>query len=94
MAATGKSFDQIKAILGKLDRQVDEARTKRLGITPAPAGMPAPSPTRLGQAPEAPPSPPSERRSKYGRAKPLNRSESNGWSSNSSSNGDLDETIG
>ncbi len=112
MASTGKSFDQIKAILGKLDRQVDEARIKRLGITPAPAGAAAapPAATRLGQAFEAPASPPSERRSKYGRAKPLNRSEedsngssngngsgaSNGsaWTNGSAPQGDLDETIG
>lgn len=94
MAASGKSFDQIKAILGKLDRQVDEARTKRLGITPAPAGMPAPSPTRLGQAPTPPANPPSERRSKYGRAKPLNRDNNNSWSNGNASQGNLDETIG
>jgi len=96
MASTGKSFDHIKAILGKLDRQVDEARTKRLGITPAPAGMPAVAPTRLGQAPEAPASPPSEARSKYGRARPLNRADekANPWSNNSPPRTDMDETIG
>lgn len=27
---TSKSYDQVKAILGKLDRSIDEARAKRL----------------------------------------------------------------
>ena len=93
MASSGKSFDQIKAILGKLDRQVDEARTKRLGITPAPAGASTPAPTRLGQAPAAPSEPTSERRSKYGRAKPLNRP-SGSWVNPNASPSNLDETIG
>ena len=97
MASTGKSFDQIKAILGKLDRQVDEARTKRLGITPAPAGVPAPSPAHHASSPDTPEPQPSERRSKYGRAKPLRRPDSDAkptWSNGASNPSRLDETIG
>lgn len=97
MASTGKSFDQIKAILGKLDRQVDEARTKRLGITPAPAGIPASAPAHHTPPAKAPEPEPSERRSKYGRAKPLRRSEPESkpaWTNPSPNPSRLDETIG
>jgi hypothetical protein len=35
MAETKKSFNQVKNLLGKLDRSIDEARSKRLGIPDA-----------------------------------------------------------
>ncbi len=97
MASTGKSFDQIKAILGKLDRQVDEARTKRLGITPAPAGIPASAPAHHAAPADTPEPEPSERRSKYGRAKPLRRADSDtkpAWNNPPAKPSRLDETIG
>lgn len=31
MGSSGKAFDEVKAILGKLDRSIDQARHKRLG---------------------------------------------------------------
>ena len=31
MGSTGKAFDEVKAILGKLDRSIDQARSRRLG---------------------------------------------------------------
>ena len=79
MGASGKAFDEVKQILGRLDRSIDEARTKRLGPAepdPAPA---APSDRPIG-APQRPapatlPATPQRRTSKYGRAKPLRRSD-------------------
>ncbi len=37
---TDRAFNQVKSILGKLDRSIDEARAKRLG-DPDPAGTSA-----------------------------------------------------
>ncbi|MEZ6243998.1 MAG: hypothetical protein R3B57_13255 [Phycisphaerales bacterium] len=106
MASTGKAFDQVKAILGKLDRQVDEARHKRLGDddlpirparnesqasafeTPASNGAPDPNGPNAGMP---------ARQSKYGRARPLNRTgdATGAWSSPTPRNGHgLDETVG
>jgi len=31
MGSSGKAFDEVKAILGKLDRSIDQARNRRLG---------------------------------------------------------------
>lgn len=37
MNSKDKAFSQVKAILGKIDRSIDEARAKRLGYdTPGP----------------------------------------------------------
>lgn len=107
MASTGKSFDQIKAILGKLDRQVDEARHKRLGdddlpIRPQRAEEPASSngngesngsPDPNGPNAGMPP----RQQSKYGRARPLRRTgDSTGaWAKpNQGAGRGLDETVG
>ncbi|MDX9910626.1 MAG: hypothetical protein RBS39_02210 [Phycisphaerales bacterium] len=64
-----EAFKQVKAILSKLDRSIDEARKKRTGVDDEPAApdraqaqpprAPEPAPT-----PARPPSP-------FGRAKPL-----------------------
>jgi len=106
MASTGKAFDQVKAILGKLDRQVDEARRQRLGdddlpiraprVEGSPASLNAPNP---GGAPD--PNGPNAgmpaRQSKYGRARPLNRANgpTGAWTSPAPRNGrGLDETVG
>jgi hypothetical protein len=34
MSARGKAFNEVKALLGRLDRSIDEARSKRLGDGP------------------------------------------------------------
>ena len=64
MGPTEKSFNQVKAILGKLDRSIDEVRARRqTGDTrpfPAPAAAPAARPSE-NQRPNSP----------YGRATPL-----------------------
>ncbi len=77
MSASGKAFDEVKQILGRLDRSIDEARSKRLGpVEPPPTQRQEPvSDERSigGAAPTAPLPAPARRPSKYGRAKPLRR---------------------
>lgn len=81
MSASGKAFDEVKQILGRLDRSIDEARTKRLGPaeTPPPRrSEPVSDNQTIGgpvAAPQAPLPVPQRRPSKYGRAKPLRRGE-------------------
>lgn len=36
MAETRRSFHQVKSLLGKMDRSIDEARSRRLGIPDEP----------------------------------------------------------
>ena len=63
------AFKQVKAILSKLDRSIDEARKKRTGVddeAPAPDRAQAQSPRAPEPAP-APTRPPSP----FGRARPL-----------------------
>jgi hypothetical protein len=82
--STSRSFDQVKNILGKLDRNIDAARARRLqGPVPAPAvpatvpaaaAPVAPRPTFVPTAPMTPmptfgSSAPA--RSAYGRATPM-----------------------
>lgn len=71
MGPTEKSFNQVKAILGKLDRSIDEVRARRqTGDTrPFPTPSQAPAPV----APVAPARPSENQRpnSPYGRATPL-----------------------
>lgn len=84
MGPTEKSFNQVKAILGKLDRSIDEVRARR--TSPAPIGQGAISPVAGHDAapahPALTPSQPAAARpgdaaarpgSPYGRATPLNQ---------------------
>jgi len=67
------AFNQVKGILGKLDRSIDEARERRLGngsdAKPETSALPARSdsnqPAQQTQANE------SEGAKRYGRAKPI-----------------------
>jgi hypothetical protein len=78
MSTPAQSFDNLRAILGKLDRKIDNARSRRLGLDDEPQ-----EPEENAQTPEqAPPAEsrdqpqddqPAKRRSPFGRAKPLNR---------------------
>lgn len=83
MGPSEKSFSQVKAILGKLDRSIDELRARRTGepaegvseaIPAAVAAVGAVAPTKppltLGRAEAAPPA--VRNTSPYGRATPLN----------------------
>lgn len=68
MGPSEKSFDQVKSILGKLDRSIDQLRAKR--TTPAVSeppqrAQPSPSPATIPAAPSQRPS------SVFGRATPL-----------------------
>jgi hypothetical protein len=79
--STSRSFDQVKNILGKLDRNIDAARARRLqGPVPAPAlaaPVVAPTPSRPTFIPAAPLTPmptfgaAAPQRSTYGRATPM-----------------------
>ena len=81
MSNSQRSFDQVKNILGKLDRNIDAARARRLqGPTPIAAPMPAPVAAPVRPAFVAPSSPLSPMptfgsaapgRSVYGRATPM-----------------------
>lgn len=74
MRPSEKSFDQVKNILGKLERNIDELRSRRENpeplSSPAPIQQPIPSsPARPGQ-PAAAPSQPRVNNS-FGRATPM-----------------------
>jgi hypothetical protein len=71
MGPSEKSFNQVKNILGKLDRSIDEARNRRthVPVAPAPAPKPVLSPAR--QAMPTPPPAPIPVRQGPGRAQPL-----------------------
>jgi hypothetical protein len=79
MSTSQRSFDQVKSILGKLDRDIDAARERRLQRHPAPVPQAAgyvPPPMQVVQplrqaAPIAPPAANDPGRSGYGRARPL-----------------------
>jgi len=84
MDSNGKAFNDIRALLNKMDRSIDDARSKRLG---PPAG--SPSPTQKppvngtvdldqevgGSTPARPMTDLQRKRAAFGRAKPLNRNE-------------------
>ena len=36
MPTPSRSFQQVRSLLGQLDRSIDEARHRRLGVSPAP----------------------------------------------------------
>ncbi|MBL8877162.1 MAG: hypothetical protein JNM86_15315 [Phycisphaerae bacterium] len=72
MGPTEKSFSQVKAILGKLDRSIDEVRARRTTgdhkAFPVPAAAPAPLIVPATRVPEQPAN---RQNSPYGRATPL-----------------------
>jgi hypothetical protein len=89
MSTPAKSFEDLRSILGKLDRKIDSARSRRLGLDPEPEerGFTEDGGPLIGKAPDEESVSPVEvedadesarRRSPYGRAKPLNRGGPNG----------------
>lgn len=73
MSTSDKSFNQVRAILNKLDRSIDAAREKRLQpAMPTPAAPPAPTPISFQPASKPAPAPTAPT-SQYGRAQPLQR---------------------
>ena len=88
MSTPAKSFEDLRSILGKLDRKIDSARSRRLGLDSEPVnGVEDDGGPLIGRAEpgedqsESVESPAvsdvdetaARRRSPYGRAKPLNR---------------------
>ncbi|MBL8760104.1 MAG: hypothetical protein JNL50_02275 [Phycisphaerae bacterium] len=79
MGPSEKSFQQVKSILGKLDRSIDSARQARL--QPGAAGVPAIVPTvpvtplvkPMAPSPATPGTATQAARPSFGRAQPLPR---------------------
>jgi hypothetical protein len=77
MSTSERTMSQVRAILQRLDRSIDEARERR--TQPAPAAAPvAPTPAAKAAAVPAPraaegSAPASRPASPFGRAQPLNR---------------------
>ncbi len=100
MESNGKAFNEVRALLNKMDRSIDDARSKRLG---PPAGSPNPvqrnstprSTVDLdqevgGSTPAKPMTELQRKRASFGRAKPLGRNDTPGqWKSTGT-----DDTIG
>jgi len=65
MATSERAFNQVKAILGKLDESIDAARARRThpAAPPPPASPahPAPDPAREAPPPAPAPAPPTNR---------------------------------
>lgn len=79
MATSNQSFNQVKSILGKLDRSIDEARARRVhGVRPQAEPSLDPIDQPIGRA-EEPDEAPKAPASKYGRAKPLRPTGDAGW---------------
>lgn len=85
------AFNQVRAILGKLDRSITEARSRRLGkpvaeppsapTTPAPVAAQdeIPTPRAAATAPETPASGYAKLRGQFGRAKPIAKPGNGSW---------------
>lgn len=78
MSNPQRAFEQVKSILGKLDRDIDAARERRLqsrqapAIVGAPAGYVPPTPVQApAPQPQSQPAPNDPGRHGYGRARPL-----------------------
>lgn len=84
MAGDSKAFNEVRALLSKMDRSIDEARSKRVGPKEQPAERQVASENRAAarsdldreigapRAPAGPLTPMQAKRAQYGRAKPLN----------------------
>ena len=80
MSNPQRSFEQVKSILGKLDRDIDAARERRLQSRPAPmtvnapAGFVPPAPSQApAPQPQAQPAPNDPGRHGYGRGSACGR---------------------
>lgn len=71
MGPTEKSFNQVKAILGKLDRSIDEVRARRTTGDHGPFPVPTPAAAPLIPPPARIAESPARQNSPYGRATPL-----------------------
>ena len=75
MSTSERAFNQVKAILNKLDRSIDEAREKRTrvgGVGNGPlSSAPSPAPAPIRPAAAAPQPAPAPAPSVFGRAQPM-----------------------
>jgi hypothetical protein len=89
MEQGNKAFNEVRALLGKLDRSIDEARSRRLGppaqTEPSTTGA---NPSRsseidldqeIGGSSEKTQTSLQKRGAQFGRAKPLNRENNSLW---------------
>jgi hypothetical protein len=87
MSTPAKSFDNLRNILGKLDRKIDSARSKRLGLDEpeaiadeVPIIAPPPEPAAVhAEHGDTEGNGTLNGRSPFGRAKPLNRTNPGTW---------------
>lgn len=84
MGPSEKSFNQVKAILGKLDRSIDQLRERRTTPTSEATigSQVVPTPSRTSMVPPPAPAPgvnanPARPTSQYGRATPIQPSKGN-----------------
>lgn len=70
MSTSQRAFQQVRSILEKLDRRIDEAREARLHPHPAPAEA-QPAPTARPGAQDAAPIPAPSAQPTHGRARPI-----------------------
>lgn len=104
MSSESKAFNEVRALLGKMDRSIDRARERRLGPEEPPVDRARPpvsqDQTVGGPKPELGNPPPASprRNTQFGRARPLNREgqETTQWRSSheGDSSWDQDTTIG
>lgn len=91
MPGESKAFHEVRALLSKLDRSIDEARTKRTGPKDEPADRSRVASENRAAArsdldreigaprqQNTPMTPMQAKRAQYGRARPLNAPDSNG----------------
>ncbi len=89
MEQGNKAFNEVRALLGKLDRSLDEARSRRLGppavTETAPNGYSSAKPSsidldqEIGGSTEPMQTELQKRGAQFGRAKPLNRDSGSAW---------------
>ncbi|MBL4590391.1 MAG: hypothetical protein JKY96_00375 [Phycisphaerales bacterium] len=100
MEQGNKAFNEVRALLGKLDRSIDEARSRRLGppahaeSSPNQSESPDPSSIDLDQeigqsAAKAEQTELQKRGALFGRAKPLNRDPNTAWKSTGNNDNDM-----
>jgi len=78
MSTSDRTLNQVRAILNKLDRSIDEAREKRThtpAAVPPPPPAPVAAPVQAAPVPAAPAAAPSAG-SQYGRAQPMHKAAS------------------
>ena len=99
MEQGNKAFNEVRALLGKLDRSIDEARSRRLG--PPASSEPNHNSVahsteqqidldqEIGGSTKKAQTELQKRGAQFGRAKPLNRDKNSAWKTPGENNGDM-----